>query len=83
MATESKTSSNTSSKPKSNMRISGIGIFIFVVLMIVAVIGSALMDQNNVSPTISVTFVIVDILVGIYLLLAIKIAAQWEKAVLL
>ena len=70
-------------KSKSNLRISGVGIFLFVILTIVAVAGAAVMETNGVSQAITVPYLIVVILIAIYILIAIQIASQWEKAVVL
>ncbi len=79
----STTTSNPSPKPRSNVRISGISVFLFVVLIIVAILGGATMDSRGVSQSISLPIVVVVVLIAIYILLAIQIAAQWEKAVVL
>ena len=68
---------------KSNMRISSIGGFVFVVIALIAIIGTAIMDNNEVSQTISIPYLIIVLLIGLYLLLAMKVAAQWEKSVVL
>jgi regulator of protease activity HflC (stomatin/prohibitin superfamily) len=70
-------------KLKSNLRISGVGIFLFVILMIVAVAGAAVMDMNGVSQAIAIPYAIVVFLIALYILMAIQIASQWEKAVVL
>ncbi|HEX9091783.1 MAG TPA: slipin family protein, partial [Anaerolineales bacterium] len=70
-------------KPKSNLRVSGVGIFLFVILMVLAIAGTALMDSNGVSQAIAIPYLIVVILIAVYILLAIQIASQWEKAVVL
>ncbi len=70
-------------KPKSNVRISGPGVFLFVVIMVIAVTGAGIMDVNGVSQVIAIPYLIVLILAAIYILLAIQVAAQWEKAVVL
>ncbi len=41
------------------------------------------MDSNGVSETIAIPFLVIMILIGIYVLLAVQIASQWEKAVVL
>ncbi len=68
---------------KPNTRLSGIGEFVFTVVVLIAIIGTIIMDNNGVSQTISIPYLIIVLLVGLYLLLAMKIAAQWEKAVVL
>jgi regulator of protease activity HflC (stomatin/prohibitin superfamily) len=51
--------------------------------MILAIICAAVMDMYDVSQTISMPFVIIVVLVGLYILPTIKVAPQWEKAVVL
>jgi regulator of protease activity HflC (stomatin/prohibitin superfamily) len=72
-----------STKPKSNLRFSGVGGFLFTVFDIVAIVGIAIMDSNGIPETISVPFMIIMILIGIYLLFAAQVASQWEKVVVL
>ncbi|HSB66155.1 MAG TPA: slipin family protein [Anaerolineales bacterium] len=76
-------SDGSTSKPKSNVRISGFGGFIFAVILVLAIGGSAIMDSNGVPASIAVPYLIVMIILASYLLLAIQIASQWEKAVVL
>jgi regulator of protease activity HflC (stomatin/prohibitin superfamily) len=70
-------------KPKSSLRFSGVGGFLFSIFFIAAIVGVAIMDKNGVSETISVSFLIILILIGLYLLFATQVASQWEKAVVL
>jgi regulator of protease activity HflC (stomatin/prohibitin superfamily) len=70
-------------KPKSNVRISGVGAFLFAVIFVIAVLGVAIMEANNIPQPISIPFLIVMILLAIYILMAVQIASQWEKAVVL
>lgn len=76
-------SDGSSNKQKSNVRISSVGGFLFAVIFVLAIIGVAIMDMNGVSESISVTFLVIMILIGIYILVAVQIASQWEKAVVL
>ena len=76
-------SDGASTKPRSSLRVSGVGGFLFAIFFIVAIIGVAIMDTNGVSETISVSYLIIMILIGTYLLLATQVASQWEKAVVL
>lgn len=70
-------------KAKSNIHFSGVGGFLLAVFVIAAIMGIAIMDANGVSETISVTYMIIMLLIGTYLLFAVQVAAQWEKAVVL
>ncbi len=83
MAKKDTTTSSSSSKPRINFRLSAISWFLFAVLIIIAILGSALMDSNGVPQSISTAFAIIVSLLALYILLAVKVAAQWEKAVVL
>lgn len=76
-------SDGSNTKLRTNLRVSGVGGFLFAVILIVAIAGVALMDTNGVSETISVSFLIIMILIGTYFLFATQVASQWEKAVVL
>jgi regulator of protease activity HflC (stomatin/prohibitin superfamily) len=76
-------SDGSAAKPRSNVRVSGIAGFVFIVVLLVAFVGAAIMDSIGVRDSIFIPYLIVLILVGIYLLLAMQVAAQWEKAVVL
>ncbi len=74
---------SSSTKPKSNVRVSGIGVFTFIVIVILAILGAALMDTNGISQNIAIPYAVVLILAAIYLIMAMQVAAQWEKGVVL
>jgi regulator of protease activity HflC (stomatin/prohibitin superfamily) len=78
-----KQSDSSGTKPKSNLRISGVGWFLFIVILVLAIGGTILMDENGISQTIQVTYLVIMILLAIYILMAVKVASQWEKAVVL
>jgi regulator of protease activity HflC (stomatin/prohibitin superfamily) len=67
---------------KHNQRIPPIAGTIFAVLMIIAVLGAILMDDKQPDALIG-TWVIAWTLLGIYILFALKVADQWEKAIVL
>jgi regulator of protease activity HflC (stomatin/prohibitin superfamily) len=66
-----------------NVRISGIAITLFVIFMLIGSIGAAILSSWHVPGDWIAAYFIVMSLVGIYILLALKVASQWEKAVLL
>jgi regulator of protease activity HflC (stomatin/prohibitin superfamily) len=68
---------------KDNARVSGVAGFIFTIFMITSTLGTVWMGVSGYSVGATITFCIVTLLIGIYFLLAIKIASQWEKAVVL
>src|SRR4030043_1174063 len=76
-------SDGASTKQKSNLRVSGVGGFLFAIIFVLAIVGVGVMDTYGVSETISVSYLIILILLGTYLLLATQVASQWEKAVVL
>jgi regulator of protease activity HflC (stomatin/prohibitin superfamily) len=79
MATKSKDQTKTT---KQDAHIPPIAGGIFTVCLIVATLGSIYLG-NNVSDISAGAWVTIWLLIGIYILFALKIAAQWEKAVVL
>jgi regulator of protease activity HflC (stomatin/prohibitin superfamily) len=69
-------------KPADNRRISGMAIFVFLLVIFFATLAN-LLFVPTLSPTLEVAYWIVVVIVGVYLLYAIKVAQQWEKAVVL
>ena len=67
---------------KADSHISGIAGTLFAVLLIVATLGAILMDGKAADWLIG-TYVLGVTLIGIYILFALKVASQWEKAVVL
>ncbi len=67
---------------KGDPRISGIAATIFAVLLIAATLGAILMD-GKVADWLIGTYVLGLTLIGTYILFALKVASQWEKAVVL
>ena len=72
-----------SSKTKTNVRVSGVGGFLFSVIMVLAIVGVGIMDQNDVPNAITIPYLIILMLLAFYVLIAVQIASQWEKAVVL
>ena len=67
---------------KADSHISVIAGTLFAVLLIAATLGAILMDGKAADWLIG-TYVLGVTLIGIYILFAIKVASQWEKAVVL
>jgi len=64
--------------------IPGIAGFLFGVLLLVAMLGGILMSENGILNDFWTAMWIIGWgLVGLYVLLALKVASQWEKAVVL
>ncbi len=66
-----------------NIRFSGIAIAIMIVLMVVAALVALLLDNLGASDLLIGIIVLAILLVAFYILLALKVAQQWEKAVVL
>jgi regulator of protease activity HflC (stomatin/prohibitin superfamily) len=66
-----------------NIRINGIAVTLWLVMILIGIGGIFLLDNYDVSTFWIVVWVAAFTLLGFYFLLAIKIAKQWEKAVLL
>jgi regulator of protease activity HflC (stomatin/prohibitin superfamily) len=62
--------------------ISGIAVFVFMVIMVIAIFVSRAIG-SSVSADIMDVYWIVLLIIDFYLLFAIKVARQWEKAVVL
>ena len=65
------------------MHLNSIAMTAFIVLTVLAVLGAAIMDTAGVNDGIIAGITIPLILIGFYLMFAIKVAQQWEKAVVL
>ena len=76
-------SKGRSEKAPDNIHISPIAGLVAWVLYFVAIYGAFLLDRSNVAQWIIAVWVIVFVLLGFYMLFAIKVAQQWEQAVML
>jgi regulator of protease activity HflC (stomatin/prohibitin superfamily) len=78
---------NTSKTPAptktDNLRISSIALTLTIALMIISVLAAILLDSAGVSDVWIAIVVSLLILASIYILFALKVAQQWEKAVVL
>jgi len=66
-----------------NIRVSGIALLIFFILLAINAIGAIILSKQDVADAWIGTYVLVMSLIAIYFLAALKVASQWEKAVLL
>ena len=73
----------TFNKTADQAHISPVAVALFIILILVAIIGTVVMAGNKVSDAVIVSYLLVMLLIGTYLLFAVKVATQWEKAVLL
>ena len=64
-------------------RLNGVAVTIAIIFIIVAVLGAILMDSYGVTGWIIVVYAVVLIMIGLNIMLSLKIADQWEKAVVL
>jgi len=77
-----KTRKDLSKSQKANSHVSGVAGMIFAILMIATVLGAALMAEK-VPDWLVGTYTLGLTLIAVYILFALKIASQWEKAVVL
>lgn len=56
---------------------------LFGVVLVIAVAGAAILKENNAADGAIGTWITVLMLIGIYFLFALKVASQWEKALVL
>jgi regulator of protease activity HflC (stomatin/prohibitin superfamily) len=71
-------------KPQSDpARLNGVAVTIGLVLIGAAVLGAFLLDNYDVADWIIIVYAGLLILIGLDIMLSLKIAAQWEKAVIL
>lgn len=79
--------SRTSDRPAQGTRpdphIPGLAAMAFVLFLVVAIAGSFFLQSRHISDTWIGLFVLGMTLVGIYILFSLKIASQWEKAIIL
>jgi regulator of protease activity HflC (stomatin/prohibitin superfamily) len=64
------------------VHINGISLAIYIVITCLAILGAVLMDKK-VSDAVVGSFVVGMLLVGFFFLFSLKVAQQWEKAVVL
>jgi uncharacterized membrane protein YqiK len=64
-------------------QVSPASLFLFIVIMILMVMATAVMDSYNVSDILITAFAVPVTLLALYILFALKMASQWEKAVVL
>ena len=72
-----------SMRTKRNEHISGIAGMVFAVFLSASMLGAILMSENGVGDAIIGVYVTVTMFIGIYILFALKVASQWEKAIVL
>jgi regulator of protease activity HflC (stomatin/prohibitin superfamily) len=76
-------SSRRRDKAPDNIHISPIAGFISTLIYIAAIWGAIVMDDNHTAAWIQLVWALGFMLLGTYVLFALKVAQQWEKAVVL
>ena len=74
---------NRREKPVDNIHISPIAGLIGALAYIIAISGAIAFDEMHVADAVIAAWVIGFMLIGFYILFALKVAQQWEKAVVL
>jgi regulator of protease activity HflC (stomatin/prohibitin superfamily) len=77
------TSKREGKDPIATHAFSPIGFFLFFVIIILAVIAATIMDSYRVPDIIILAVTLPAILLALYIMAALKMANQWEKAVVL
>lgn len=80
-STSDRSTPTTTTMP--TVRLNGVAGILAAIFYLAAVLGAIYMSTRGISDTVIGIYTIVLILVGAYVLLALKIASQWEKAVIL
>jgi hypothetical protein len=70
-------------KPIDNIHISPIAGLVGTLAYIIAIVGAIVMDEAHVGDVVIAIWTIGFMLLGFYFLFALKVAQQWEKAVVL
>ncbi len=83
MNTRYKSQKQLRAQSQSNAHISGVAGTLFGFFLILATLGAPLLDYWGVAGAWIGVYVTVTTLIGIYILFALKVANQWEKAVVL
>ncbi len=78
-----KNKNRLSLKAKKDEHISGIAGAIFGVFLTASLLGAIIMSDNGVGDTAIGIYVTTTMLIGIYILFALKVASQWEKVIVL
>ena len=82
MATK-KSNQKEEQKSVDNTRISGVAGMLFGLFLAIAIIGAIVLSSVGAGDIAIAAFVFVFGSIGIYMLFAVKVANQWEKAVVL
>ncbi len=83
MARKNDTQGSTTGSKEDNIRINSVALTITIFILGLAILGTFLMDSLGAADWLIGTFFCVLLFVSLYILLGLKIASQWEKAVVL
>jgi hypothetical protein len=83
MSKKSQSTTEQAQSTQSNFRINGVALTIAIIVFLVAFFAAIWMSSAGISDGVILAVSAVLMLVGTYILLGLKIAAQWEKAVVL
>ena len=73
-----------STRPQADPHIPPIAVFLFILILVIATLGGILLQVNGVLSEFWMTMWMTGwTLVGFYILFALRVASQWEKAVVL
>ena len=72
-----------SMQTKKDEHISGIAGAIFGIFLIASVLGAVIMTESKINDATIGIYVTVTMLIGIYILFALKVASQWQKVIVL
>ena len=70
-------------KAKKDEHISGISATIFAVFVVASALGAVIMSENGTNDLVTGGYVTVTMVIGVYILFALKVASQWEKVIVL
>jgi regulator of protease activity HflC (stomatin/prohibitin superfamily) len=77
-------SPKSAGKQQPNLHVSGIAGALFAICLLVGIIGTLLMTQNGITSDLLIgAWVIGWLILGCYFLYWLKVASQWEKAIIL
>jgi regulator of protease activity HflC (stomatin/prohibitin superfamily) len=83
MARKSDSQSRTTQKQEDNFRLNSVALVVSLVIIGLGVLGAILLDNQGVSSTWIGIYFTIMLIVGLYIQFALKIAAQWEKVIIL
>ncbi len=71
------------SSKKMQLRLNGVAFTLSSIVFLIALLGGLFMARGAIAAWLIVVYVCVLVLIGLFILLGLKIASQWDKAVIL